>query len=808
MAKVVWGIELGTSSIKAVKVQSQKDALEITDLCVIDLPPVDDELEQTHEERLSAALQQFKAEKGYKKEPVFISIPGHQSLNRSMTLPFLDPKKFRETVQFEAQNQMPISMDDINWDYQLVDKKFKIGDEVQVALFAVRKEIVQTYVALMDAVGMMLTGIQVAPLAIYNFVKLDQKFPKQGVVVDIGADNTDVIVIDEGRVWIRNVPSGGNAITKVLAERFKIPFDEAEKLKIKAAKSKQAEKIFSVMKPAMRELLTEINRSLGYYKSQNPKVKVNHMLMMGSGSHLLGLKKFFEQQLQFPVNKLQHLNKMQLGRTANPETLQNNIATLAVSLGLAVQGADLADNTINLIPQQKKTEETANKKFPIVLVASIILALSAIFPMLAVSGKEEEAKKAADRLRAATTAVQKNKADFDAIRPIEPVMAELSRFTTAVAGAGILSNIAEEALMRAINAPELVQEISRYNSGSKLFTGDMFDQVSSSMKMDGVIDRAEFSQELLDAIYTYKLNFDDFDTDRNGTLDRNEAEAIRLPVTRTQPVFLRLGPLDARNFPSMAFARGTQFHAIDDDPARVMVGPTGTGRPGGPMQPVAAGGATDPTADYRGFYRNRSYGAQMNLAIPIDKDPRGTAVHEHMANIQRILKDVVTKELDRLLSKYPNVIYEVESSITLNDRNPAHLPALVGQQQPRGAVSYPVAMFRPVAVAARLTYRDAHIGRVDTAASNNSRIVARFPATVLARFDELAAQDVKLAELEVLLVAGPGAPVRLKLAMSGDRPQHTKLNDREVRLEFVPDGPLQMPQMDAQNPPRVCIPQF
>ena len=64
------------------------------------------------------------------------------------------------------------------------------------------------------------------------------------MVVDIGAENTDLVVIDGEKLWLRALPSAGNDITKALQKRFNIPYAEAEKLKLKSGKTKQSKKIF------------------------------------------------------------------------------------------------------------------------------------------------------------------------------------------------------------------------------------------------------------------------------------------------------------------------------------------------------------------------------------------------------------------------------------------------------------------------------------------------------------------------------------------------------------------------------------
>ncbi|MGE3853809.1 MAG: type IV pilus assembly protein PilM [Planctomycetota bacterium] len=740
MAKVVWGIELGTTSIKAVKLSVTKEGLEISDLEVIELPEStggEDELEQTREDKLLITLEALKEKKALKADPCWISIPGHQSFNRIISLPLLDPKKFRETVKFEAQQQMPISMDEIIWDYQLVNRNPKVGDEVQVSLFAVRKEIVDAYVTLMQSAGLNLAGIQVAPLAIYNFIKYDQKFPKSGVVIDIGADNTDVVIVDENKIWIRNVPTGGNAITKTLAERFKIPRDEAEKLKVKAAKSKQAQKIFGVMKPALRELLSEINRSLGFYKSQNPNVKLTYMMLMGAGSHLLGLKKFFEQQLQFRVDKLSHLKRLQRGRNADPGTLNDHITTLAVAMGLGTQGLESGDNRINLVPEEIKTAGMARQKYPMVLGAMIVLVLASLLPMFGVGNLKERAEAASKAEKALKSTVSSQQAEFDRVPDTQPVRALLTHYMGAFGGYR-LGNVVDDVLIQVFNDPELKAMIAAHNRAFRPFPENQaeFDKAWKYFEdpemggADGKISRREWFEgwggewSPQGGVYNgsrtayYGISFDAADKDGDGYLSKEEARAIVPTQIRDEAVFVGVHPIES------SFRDITMRNLLETDD-RLIKTPTlqatDVAQPFG--QPVAA----DPSAVWRDwFFRDRTCGAQITMAIPVDHDPNwelsgsDSAADFFGVKLRAWIQSKVDSLLGALMKADPSLVCETGVDVLLDKGKARKANALRvrGGAVGRNSKGMPCGLYCRVALAVKINWRHPLVGLVTKVAGN------------------------------------------------------------------------------------------
>ena len=94
------------------------------------------------------------------------------------------------------------------------------------------------------------------------------------VVLNIGAENTDLVVCTKSAVWQRCILIGGNAFTKAIADTFKLDFEKAEKLKRTAPVSKYARQILQAMRPVFTDLASEVQRSLGFYNSSNPNTKI------------------------------------------------------------------------------------------------------------------------------------------------------------------------------------------------------------------------------------------------------------------------------------------------------------------------------------------------------------------------------------------------------------------------------------------------------------------------------------------------------------------------------------------------------
>ena len=352
MARVraAWGMEVGAAAIKAVRLERDGDRVSVTDFAVVPHKKVlaTPDIDQDDMTRLS--LGQFISEKDIHGELLVMSVPGHAAFARFAKLPPVDPKKVPDIVKFEAVQQIPFPIDQVEWDYQTFATKD--SPELEVGIFAITRDRVQKRLSLYGEIGIAPEALTLSPLAVYNAMAFDHDLaqrPGAVVYLDIGTYATDVIVAEQGRCWIRTFPLGGTHFTEAIASTFKLSYSKAEKLKQEAAASKYAKQILQAMRPVFSDLLQDLQRSIGYYQTLHREAELTTMVGIGSTFKIPGLRKFIGQQLQMQVMRLDEFKKVSVtGREA--ATFAQNTVGLATAYGLALQGVGLARITANLVP--------------------------------------------------------------------------------------------------------------------------------------------------------------------------------------------------------------------------------------------------------------------------------------------------------------------------------------------------------------------------------------------------------------------------------------------------------------------------
>src|SRR3954467_1729146 len=390
MAKsdAVWGIDIGQCALKALRCRphdKDEKRLVVEAFDYIEYPKILTQPEANREELIREALEQFVSRNDLAGEKVAIALPRQSGLARFINRPPVERKKIPDIVKYEARQQIPFALEDVVWDYQPLigseDEGYAI--ETEVGLFAMKRDQVARHLKPLEEAAIPVEIIQLAPLSIYNFVcfarlnvegPYDPANPPQStVIISLGTDTTDLVITNGYRVWQRSIPIGGNHFTKSLTKELKLTFAKAEHLKRNAMKAENPKAVFQAMRPVFSDLVAEIQRSLGFFTSNNRNAKLGDMIALGNPMKLPGLQRFLSQNLDQPVKLIDSFNNLVGGTaTAGPQFKENQL-TFGVAYGLCVQALDAGQLRTNLLPEEILTTRLVRAKKPWAVAAAALL---------------------------------------------------------------------------------------------------------------------------------------------------------------------------------------------------------------------------------------------------------------------------------------------------------------------------------------------------------------------------------------------------------------------------------------------------
>jgi type IV pilus assembly protein PilM len=393
----VWGIDIGQCALKALRLEMIDGKPTATAFDFIEHPKILSQPDADPESLTREALEKFFSRNPIGKDEIAISIPGQSGLVRFVKLPPVEEKKVPDIVKFEAKQQIPFPLEEVVWDFQKIGGGETVGGfamETEIGLFAMKRDIISKYLGQYNGTNAEIHYVQMAPLALCNFatyellkkggadgiagdapVEGEDETPRGkkrcAVVLDIGTDNSNLIITDGGKIiWQRNVGLGGSHFTRALTKEMKLTFAKAEHLKRNAAKSPDLAQILKALRPVLTEFVGEVQRSLGFFTNTHRDAHIAYLVGLGSAFKLPGLQKYLAEKLSLDVRKPSKITRLAGDQVLNDPSFNENVLTFPIAYGLALQGIGEARLKTNLLPGEVRTDRLIRAKKPAVAAAT------------------------------------------------------------------------------------------------------------------------------------------------------------------------------------------------------------------------------------------------------------------------------------------------------------------------------------------------------------------------------------------------------------------------------------------------------
>lgn len=306
-ATTAWGIDLGGFALKAIKLAkdaSGKIKVEDCHHILLRKPLAHPDAEGERLGILTDALSDLAARVDFKGSRVVAALPGHRVLGRFFDVPPLPAKKLAGAVEYETRHQLPMDLDELCWDWKALgssDDKHADGAPRPIMVVAARQSHVDERLSLFKSAGIAVDAMQSDCLALHNalqFELADQVRPAEEAIalIDVGADEANVVISAPRSVWFRSFGLGGHAFTSALSQRLQVTYDHAEQVKCQPAQARRYGEFRQVVEPLFVQFHSEIDRSLASYKRHGSAPEVKRLYALGGGTQLHGLLRHLRQK--------------------------------------------------------------------------------------------------------------------------------------------------------------------------------------------------------------------------------------------------------------------------------------------------------------------------------------------------------------------------------------------------------------------------------------------------------------------------------------------------------------------------------
>ncbi|MBO3739644.1 type IV pilus assembly protein PilM [Actinoplanes flavus] len=333
------GLDIGSSSIRAVEVRRSKDEYSLVNFGQFPLEPgtVSAGVIQ-NPGAVTAALKQLWAACKFGTKRVTLAVTNPQLVVRETSIANLPAGQMRQALPFQVKEQLPLAVERSLLDFYPLEQP---GDNptVRGLLIAVPKESVVTLVQAVQKAGLKVKGVDLSSFAMLRAAsRLDAQVE---AIVDIGANITSVVVHTDGEpLFVRTLPRGGAEITESIAGRLGLDTAEAEALKCRYGLHGNGNPdAVAALVDAVRPLSSELRSSFTYLASGERQKQVTRISLCGGSALMPGLAEHLQEQLGVAVRYADSAARLRDTRKARERGFDSFVPSAAVSIGLTLGAA-------------------------------------------------------------------------------------------------------------------------------------------------------------------------------------------------------------------------------------------------------------------------------------------------------------------------------------------------------------------------------------------------------------------------------------------------------------------------------------
>jgi type IV pilus assembly protein PilM len=337
-------LDIGSSSIKMVETAVDKNGYRVLSLGILPLPEnVIQNNMVVDAKPVVDVVRRLIQENGVKSKQVISAVPGRAVIMKKVQMPKQEAAELEANIEFEAQNIIPDSLQNVNLDYQVVHEADD-GNKMDVLLVAVKKEIINSYADAIEAAGLTPSVMDVDYFALENMYEANYGAETEnGVValIHIGAQYTSITLLQNGiSIFTGDLSLGGAYFTDTLARELGLEVEAAEALKTTGLLDGNKEADFEgTLRSTSEELADEVRRTVSLYGAvpSEDGDGLKAIYLSGGGAKLAGLRIMLEERMGVPTRLSEPFRAFNVRRNIDRNYLLDAAPYFAVGAGLSIR---------------------------------------------------------------------------------------------------------------------------------------------------------------------------------------------------------------------------------------------------------------------------------------------------------------------------------------------------------------------------------------------------------------------------------------------------------------------------------------
>ena len=339
------GLDIGSSSVKAVELAKKGSSLQLLNLGFENLQTdtiVDGQIMELN--NVSNVISQIFSEHQIRTTRVCAGVSGHSVIVKNIVLPQMSSEELQESFSWHAEEHIPFDIADVNLDYELTSRS---EDALHVLMAACKSDKIANVKQAIQLAGKHPVIIDVDAFALQNCYEVNYR-PRPGEIVallNVGAATMNINILNGTRsVFARDASVGGSQYTSLLQRELGLSYEQAEGVKrgMPLPEGTEPRPIQPIIETVSEALALEVKKTVDFYRATaQDEAGIQKILLAGGGSKLPGLADFLAQKFEIPVEVFDPFRQIEVdSRKFDPDYMREIVPEMAVAVGLALRGVE------------------------------------------------------------------------------------------------------------------------------------------------------------------------------------------------------------------------------------------------------------------------------------------------------------------------------------------------------------------------------------------------------------------------------------------------------------------------------------
>lgn len=267
---------------------------------------------------------------------VALSLPNEHCFSRIIQLPKMDARDIKAAVASEAESSIPVPLDQLYYDFEVMDSKD--ADTIEVQLVATPKNIVDSYIVVTDALGLEVSHVETNITAVTRVVAHSE--PVKDVVtliIDFGSTAADLSIFDGKTARITGTADcGSDRITELISKKLGVSARQAYTIKNRFGieHSKKQKDISDAIEGELSKLINEVKKVQRYYADHSPVGEIGQIIILGGGATLPGFSTYITDHIRVPTRLCNPWGNIDFGKLQPPSLVETTMYATCSGLAL------------------------------------------------------------------------------------------------------------------------------------------------------------------------------------------------------------------------------------------------------------------------------------------------------------------------------------------------------------------------------------------------------------------------------------------------------------------------------------------